>query len=56
MNIGRKNTIFKVVDGRLYSDTYLSENEVRPVIFLDKSIKVVSGYGTLEDPIVVGEA
>ena len=55
-NTGRKNTIFKVIDGRLYSDMYSSENEVRPVIFIDKSINVVSGYGTIDSPIVVGEA
>lgn len=55
-NTGRKGTIFKVTNGRLYSDSYLTENEVRPVIFIDKSIKVISGYGTLDNPYEVGEA
>lgn len=55
-NTGRKNTIFKVVDGRLYSDSYLSENETRPVIFIDKNIKTISGYGNEDSPYEVGEA
>lgn len=55
-NTGIKNTIFKVVDGKLYSDRYSSENDVRPVIFLDSNIKILQGFGTLESPYEVGEA
>ena len=55
-NTGRKGTIFKVIGGRLYSDSYTNENEVRPVIFIDKSIVIKSGIGTLDSPYEVGEA
>ena len=55
-NTGRKGTIFKIIDGRLYSDSYTNENEVRPVLFIDKSIIVKSGMGTIDNPYEVGEA
>lgn len=55
-NTGRKGTIFKIVDGRMYSDSYLTLNEIRPVIFIKKNIKTISGYGTYENPYEVGEA
>ena len=55
-NTGRKGTIFKVTNGRLYSDSYLTENEIRPVIYIDKALKPLSGYGTLDNPYEVGEA
>ena len=29
---------------------YTSENEVYPVVFIDKTIKPKNGYGTLENP------
>ena len=49
-NTGTKNTIYKITNGRLYSDLYTSENGVNPVIFVDKSLKPKSGYGTFENP------
>ena len=55
-NTGRRGTIFKVIGGRLYSDSYSNENEVRPVVFINKSIKAKGGYGTIDNPYEVGEA
>lgn len=55
-NTGIKNTIFKVIDGRFYADSYKNSNLIRPVIFLDKDIKVIEGYGTIDNPFKVGEA
>ncbi len=40
----------------MYSDSYLTLNEIRPVIFIKKNIKTISGYGTYENPYEVGEA
>ena len=54
-NTGRRGTIFKIVDGRMYSDSYLTLNEIRPIIFIKKDIKTISGYGTYENPYEVGE-
>ena len=55
-NTGRRGTIFKVIGGRLYSDSHSNENEVRPVVFINKSIKAKGGYGTIDNPYEVGEA
>ena len=55
-NTGRRGTVFKVIGGRLYSDSYSNENEVRPVVFINKSIKAKGGYGTIDNPYEVGEA
>lgn len=54
-NTGSKNTVYKVMNGMLYADAYQSENDIYPVIYLRKDIKIKEGYGTLESPLVVGE-
>lgn len=55
-NTGKQNTVYKVVNGMLYADSYQSENDIYPVIHLDKNINIKEGYGTSELPFVVGEA
>lgn len=54
-NTGSKNTVFKVMDGMLYEDDYRTENNIKPVIFLDKNIPIKDGYGTKNMPFEVGE-
>lgn len=54
-NTGAKNTVYKVIDGMLYADSYQNENEIHPVIYLNKNINIIEGYGTLESPFVVSE-
>ena len=54
-NTGNKNTVYKVTSGMLYADSYQSENEIHPVIHIDKNTPVKEGYGTKESPFVVGE-
>lgn len=55
-NTGIKNTIYKVVNGKFFADSYKNENAIVPVIHLNKDVKVIEGYGTLESPYKVGEA
>lgn len=54
-NTGLRNTIYKVMSGKFYADSYKSENKIRPVIFLPKDINITSGYGTIDSPFEVGE-
>lgn len=54
-NTGSKNTVYKVMNGMLYADSYQSANDIYPVIYLKKDINIKEGYGTLESPFVVGE-
>ena len=53
VNTGVKNTVYKVVKGKLYADSYKSKNSIRPVINIIKDIKVTDGMGTLESPFEV---
>jgi len=39
-NTGSKNTVYKVISGMLYADDYQNENEIYPVIHLNKNIKI----------------
>lgn len=48
------NSVFKVINGRLYEDSYKSENEIYPVIYLDKDVKL-EGMGTETSPFVVSK-
>jgi len=54
-NTGSKNTVYKVISGMLYADDYQNENEIYPVIHLNKNIKIKEGHGTKESPLIVGE-
>ena len=53
---GNYNSVYKVLDGRFYLDSYKSENDIRPIIYLSNDINIIGGYGTLDSPFEVGEA
>ncbi len=55
-NTGLEETVYKVINGRLYADSYENENEIRPIIYLKSSLIIKSGYGTIDAPYEVGEA
>lgn len=50
----KNKSIYKITDGKAFEDSYNNYNEIYPVIYLDKNVKI-SGNGTIESPFVVGE-
>lgn len=55
INNGKGKNVYTVINGRLYADSYKNENLVRPVIYLSKNIKILSGNGNIDNPYEVGE-
>lgn len=49
------NSIYKVINGKLYADSYKNENNIRPVISISKNIKILDGYGTIDSPFELGD-
>lgn len=55
-NTGSYKTIYEILDGRLYANTYKTENDIYPVIYITKDLVTKSGFGTKTEPYEVGEA